>query len=108
MSIPTTTVTSTTAVSAASDAEPASEFGATVQDAQRLLRRAKYCYVFVRVGSNIGETELLDVPKRVIAAELKRRPASNRFPCELYSSPAGGWNLMFGTFTAIEAAEARR
>lgn len=92
----------------AAETEPASEFGATVQDAQRLLRRAKYCYVFVRVGSNLGEVELLDVPKRVIAAELKRRPALKRFPCELYSSPGGGWNLMFGTFTAIEAAEARR
>lgn len=86
-----------------------SEFGVTVADAERLLRRAKYCYVFVRVGMNLGEVELIDVPKRVIKAELKRRDGSKIFPCELYPRAGGdGFNLMIGHSTAIEAAAGER
>jgi hypothetical protein len=93
----------------APDTEPASEFGATVADAQRLLRRAKYVYVFFRVGPQIWETELVDVPKAVIARKLKRTDALKPFPCELSGGSSGDAVLLIGASAAIEkAAEARR
>lgn len=101
----------TAAALTAAPVEPQSEFGATVADAERLLRRAKYCYVFVRVGMHIGETELISVPKSAIKAELKRRNGSKPFPCELYPHAIGdgGFDMMIGHSTAIEkATEARR
>lgn len=97
-----TTVQSTTATPAP-EAEPASEFGATVQDAQRLLRRAARCYVFFHVSSKTYGTGIIEIPKRAIATQLKRMDALAPFPVELEDQ-----TLTIGGSAAVSRAERSR
>lgn len=99
--------TSTTPITA--PIEPATEYGATVADAQRLLRRVKYCCVFFRVGPQPWENEVIHIPKSVVTRKLKYTDALKPFPCELWAGSGGELTLLISTSTAIEkAAEARR
>jgi hypothetical protein len=77
-----------------------SEFAATVEQAERLLRKARGCYVSFLVGSDSWCTDLVEVPKAKIRAELKSRNPTRPFPCEL--KPTG--YLWIGNIDAIEAA----
>lgn len=84
--------------------EDVSEFGRTVEDAERLLRRATRCFVFFKTGLATAETAMWEIPKRVVREELKRRSATDPMPCELAPSVADGYWLSFGLMVAIQAA----
>lgn len=89
--------------------EPASEFGVTVKDAERLLRRAKFCHVFFRTGPDAGNSEVLSVSKSVMLRMLRTCCSANAMPCELYTGGTADPVIIFGGVASIEkAAEARR
>lgn len=90
----------------ASDELP-SEFGATVEDAERLLRKASRCFVFLKTGLATTDSAMWEVSQSRVRAELKRCTAGTAMPCELMPNVLGGWSLYFSGMNAIEHAAGR-
>jgi hypothetical protein len=86
------------------DFDAPTEFGRTVEDAERLLRRATRCFLFFKTGRAVLDTGMWEIPKSTVRAELKRRSADEPMPCELIPNVLGGWSLYFSSFGAIEHA----
>lgn len=81
-----------------------SEYGITVADAEKLLRRADTCFVLFATAERASASEMFEIPKRIVRTELKRRSGAALLPCELVNSKT----LMFGGVAALAFAARRR
>jgi hypothetical protein len=82
-----------------------SEFGVTLADAGKLLRKAKQVWVMFPVGP--GERHaIFAIPKSVVLKEIKLYQGGNKTlrPCELDHSTHGGATLIFGSHQAVANA----
>lgn len=82
------------------------EFGVTLADAGRLLKKAKHCWVMFKVG-NLEKTAIFSIPKSVVLRELKLYQGGKKTirPSELDHSVSDGPILIFGSQDAINYAE---
>lgn len=87
--------------------EQPSEFGVTLADAGRLLKKAKRCWIIHKVGSN-EKTAIFAIPKSAVLAEIKFYHGGEKTirPSELDLSLSVGPTLIFGGQAAIDRAEA--
>jgi hypothetical protein len=84
-----------------------SAFGITVRDAERLLRKAKLCALFVPIGDfgpDVSALALFEVSKASVKDNLKHMPAASPLPCELDFNDHRGPKLIFGGAAANEHA----
>lgn len=78
-----------------------SQFGATVKDAEQLLRKASFCCLFVHTGEDVA---LFEIPKQIVLKNLEYMPRLGPLPCELDFNDHRGPKLIFGGVGAIENA----
>lgn len=93
---------------AAQQDELAPEFGVTLADAGRLLRKAKRVWIMFPIGPG-GRNAIFAVPKSAILAEIKFYQGGTKTlrPSELDHSTHDGPTLIFGSMEAnSRAAEA--
>lgn len=82
-----------------------SEFGITLADAGKLLRRAKQVWIMCPVGP-AERHAIFAIPKSTVLKEIKlyNGGAKTLRPCELDHSTHGGATLIFGSYAAIANA----
>lgn len=83
-----------------------SMFGTTVEDAERLLRKAKFCLLFVRTSRDGTAAQLFKISKKTALDNLRHMPANSSLPSELDFNDHRGAKLIFGGSGAIEKAAA--
>lgn len=83
------------------------EFGITLADAGRLLKKAKHCWIMFKVG-NAEKTGIFAIPKSAVLREIKLYHGGKNTirPTELDNEVSDGPILIFGSQTAIDHAEA--
>jgi hypothetical protein len=87
----------------------ASEYGRTIADARRLLRKAKYCTVFFNVSETSAERRaILRLSKKSVLEQLSKYPAEKVWPCELSFHAYDGHSLSFGGYDAVSRADDAR
>jgi xanthine dehydrogenase molybdopterin-binding subunit B len=94
---------------AALEDEVKSEFGVTLADAGRLLRKAKHVWVMFRIGPG-DEKAIFRISKASVLDEIKLHQGGTKTyrPSELCFDAFGGPILIFGGVDAIERAAASR
>jgi hypothetical protein len=92
---------------AAQQDELTSEFGVTLADAGRLLRKAKRVWIMFPVGPG-GRNAIFGVPKSVVLKEIEFYQGGTKTfrPSELDHTTHDGPTLIFGSSEANERAAA--
>jgi hypothetical protein len=86
--------------------EQPSEFGVTLADAGRLLKKAKLCWIMFKVG-NLEKTAIFAIPKSSVLREIRLYQGGKNTirPSELDCNVSDGPILIFGSQEAIDRAE---
>ncbi|WP_439392381.1 hypothetical protein ACRQ5Q_22560 [Bradyrhizobium sp. PMVTL-01] len=82
-----------------------SEFGVTLADAGRLLRRAQHCWIIFEIAE--GKTAIFGISKAAVRKEIKFYAGGHKTfrPSELDHSSPGSPTLIFGSKAANEHAK---